>query len=129
MDDHRADDSDEEDNNGAFVNNDLHSTQLQSQPPPFKDILCSVCQVSPVTRVIIPCRHVCLCTQCFEKVETCPICRGHIAYYFKTRQDPTSSSNGTSSTNPSESPQFPNWWQRAERFNERFSDAIGLIRQ
>lgn len=129
MDEHRADDSEEEDNTGAFTNNDLHSSHSQqSQPPPFKDILCSVCQVSPVTRVIIPCRHVCLCTQCFEKVETCPICRGHIAYYFKTRQDPPSS-NETTGTNVSDTTQSPNWWQRVERFNEHFSDAIGLIRQ
>lgn len=117
MDEHlREDDSDQEFDG---------DTDVPISQPPFKDILCSVCQCSPVSRVIIPCRHVCLCTQCFEKVENCPICRGPILYYFKTRQDlqPDWPSDGGASN------ENLTWWQKIERFNDRFSDAMGLIRQ
>jgi hypothetical protein len=60
-------------------------TNLQQQP--FQDVFCSVCQSLPVSRAIIPCRHVCLCARCFSKVDSCPICRGIISCYFKTRDE------------------------------------------
>lgn len=123
MDEHRSDPDDEE-TDGATPN-DLTSSSSSQPQPPFSDILCSVCQVSPVTRVIIPCRHVCLCTQCFYKMETCPICRGHISFFFRTRHD--LDSGVEESFQPAE-PEILTWWQRMERFNERFSDAMGLTR-
>jgi len=58
-----------------------------SNQQPFSDVSCSVCQVLPVSRAIIPCRHLCLCARCFTKVDTCPICRGFISCYFKTRDE------------------------------------------
>ena len=43
---------------------------------------CVVCQTSAVTCVLLPCRHACVCRQCFTRVTQCPICRSHIMSYF-----------------------------------------------
>jgi len=53
----------------------------------FSGVSCSVCQSLPVSRAILPCRHVCLCAFCFDKVERCPICRGQLLHYFRTRSE------------------------------------------
>lgn len=119
MDDHRLGDDDSE------MDDNLEEQQTKSPiQEPFGDILCSVCQVSAVTRVIIPCRHVCLCTQCFQKVDICPICRGTILYYFKTRPDIPTTNNAAG-----EESQHFTLWQRVERWNEHFSEAMGLTTQ
>jgi len=131
IDDHRLDEEDEIDPESVPDGATTTTPNTDLPPEPFSDILCSVCQVSLVTRAIIPCRHVCLCKLCFEKVESCPICRGPIIYYFRTREEaisPTNSMN-TNLNNTNELAESLTWWQRVERFNERFSDAMGLIRQ
>lgn len=63
------------------------SSSLDETNQPFSDVLCSVCQSFPVSRCIIPCRHVALCSFCFSKVQNCPICRGIIQCFFKTRNE------------------------------------------
>ncbi|CAL8111001.1 unnamed protein product [Orchesella dallaii] len=112
MDDHRADEGESEEG------------LVDGESQPFNDVLCSVCQVSPVSRVIIPCRHVCLCTQCFQKLEICPICRGTIMYYFKTRHEPNYSTHAM----VQEEPEQLTWWRRVDRWNDNFSNAAGLVR-
>ena len=48
---------------------------------------CSICLTNPVTFLIIPCRHVCLCENCLNYIlardKKCPICRGHINIGYK----------------------------------------------
>lgn len=44
--------------------------------------ICVVCQVDVVNKVFLPCRHACVCNQCFTKVEKCPMCRGNIQSCF-----------------------------------------------
>jgi hypothetical protein len=40
---------------------------------------CVVCQESPVTRAMLPCRHACVCARCFTRLrDRCPMCRAHV---------------------------------------------------
>ena len=48
----------------------------------YNSPLCVICQTSPVAYTILPCRHACLCRQCFHRVDTCPLCRSSIASCF-----------------------------------------------
>lgn len=43
---------------------------------------CTVCQNSPISRVILPCRHVCICEECLHLVSKCPMCRGPVTSHF-----------------------------------------------
>ena len=36
---------------------------------------CSICMENICTNVLIPCGHVCTCTQCGQQINRCPICR------------------------------------------------------
>jgi len=67
----------------------INSQTNESTDQPFATVTCTVCQAAPVSRAIVPCGHVCLCSQCFGKVISCPVCRGPIHYYFKTREEVT----------------------------------------
>jgi hypothetical protein len=47
----------------------------------FPDILlCIICLHRPKTVLLLPCHHLCLCTQCIlrEKLDRCPVCREKI---------------------------------------------------
>ena len=39
---------------------------------------CAVCMGNPLEVALAPCGHVCLCRECADKVDTCPICREDI---------------------------------------------------
>lgn len=46
--------------------------------------LCIVCQDRPKCVLVMPCRHLCMCSQCAlrlmdQRKVTCPICRGAVA--------------------------------------------------
>lgn len=47
-----------------------------SQPPaiPREMIKCFICMMSPSTMVWLPCRHLCACSGCDNKISTCPLC-------------------------------------------------------
>ena len=36
---------------------------------------CSICMENICTNVLIPCGHVCTCSQCGQQINRCPICR------------------------------------------------------
>lgn len=46
-----------------------------------KVVLCSICVDSPITLLIEPCNHLCMCHKCYELLVTkeCPICRTKIS--------------------------------------------------
>ncbi|XP_046334286.2 cell growth regulator with RING finger domain protein 1-like [Haliotis rufescens] len=48
---------------------------------------CVVCQMNPISHVILPCRHACACSMCFKKIDRCPMCRGFIGTYFTLFDD------------------------------------------
>ncbi len=39
---------------------------------------CSVCLAEKKSILLLPCKHVCLCSGCGEKVSDCPLCRTKI---------------------------------------------------
>ncbi|KAI9551007.1 hypothetical protein GHT06_005693 [Daphnia sinensis] len=43
---------------------------------------CIICWNLPPTHVLLPCRHACLCANCFKRVENCPICRSRVLSFF-----------------------------------------------
>ncbi|KAI5740080.1 hypothetical protein M8J76_000328 [Diaphorina citri] len=49
--------------------------------------LCVVCQTSPLSRALLPCRHTCICATCFTKLNQCPMCRSQIKSYFCVRPE------------------------------------------
>lgn len=49
--------------------------------------LCVVCQYYPLSRALLPCRHTCICSVCFEKLDRCPMCRSPFNSYFTIRNE------------------------------------------
>lgn len=50
---------------------------------------CVVCQNAPINRVLIPCRHACVCDGCVCHFLHCPICRAFVLEYFALSNKPT----------------------------------------
>ncbi|KAM3602219.1 uncharacterized protein V6R79_000021 [Siganus canaliculatus] len=47
---------------------------------------CVVCQNAAVNRVLLPCRHTCVCDSCVSHFQYCPICRAFIMESFTLTQ-------------------------------------------
>jgi hypothetical protein len=37
--------------------------------------LCSICYTDEIKILIKPCNHICICEECSDKIDNCPICR------------------------------------------------------
>ncbi|XP_039597441.1 cell growth regulator with RING finger domain protein 1 [Polypterus senegalus] len=48
---------------------------------------CIVCQNASINRVLLPCRHTCLCDNCAERFYQCPMCRAHVWESFALSQN------------------------------------------
>lgn len=42
------------------------------------DAECVVCLTEPKQCIVLPCRHFCVCAQCLERLNACPVCRSTI---------------------------------------------------
>ncbi|XP_008277730.1 cell growth regulator with RING finger domain protein 1 [Stegastes partitus] len=49
---------------------------------------CVVCQNAEVNRVLLPCRHACVCNNCVSHFQHCPICRAFVLESFALTQIP-----------------------------------------
>ncbi|KAJ8270028.1 hypothetical protein GJAV_G00109520 [Gymnothorax javanicus] len=49
---------------------------------------CVVCQNAAVNRVLLPCRHTCLCDGCVARVQHCPMCRAFVLESFTLTRSP-----------------------------------------
>lgn len=49
---------------------------------------CVVCQNASVNRVLLPCRHACVCDGCVSRFQHCPICRAFVLESFALSQQP-----------------------------------------
>jgi hypothetical protein len=53
-----------------------------------EDFDCQVCLTNVKDIVFLPCRHCCVCHECFEHIDKCPSCRGaissHLTYLHTT---------------------------------------------
>ncbi|XP_042602273.1 cell growth regulator with RING finger domain protein 1 [Cyprinus carpio] len=49
---------------------------------------CVVCQNAPINRVLLPCRHACVCDGCMCHFQHCPICRAFVLQSFALANQP-----------------------------------------
>ncbi|XP_078130592.1 cell growth regulator with RING finger domain protein 1 [Sander vitreus] len=49
---------------------------------------CVVCQNAAVNKVLLPCRHACVCDSCVSHFHHCPICRAFVQESFTLTQGP-----------------------------------------
>lgn len=49
---------------------------------------CVVCQNAPTNRVLLPCRHACVCDGCVCRFQHCPICRAFVLESFALSNRP-----------------------------------------
>ena len=63
---------------------DENRTLGDDQPRNFNqgNINCVICWNSPASHALLPCRHACLCSQCFKRIENCPVCRTRVISFF-----------------------------------------------
>eukprot|EP00742_Colponemidia_sp_Colp-10_P007854 GILJ01008469.1.p1 GENE.GILJ01008469.1~~GILJ01008469.1.p1 ORF type:complete len:414 (+),score=47.01 GILJ01008469.1:92-1333(+) len=54
------------------------SSQVDSTPGAPESRSCCICYEVPSTVVFLPCRHVCTCLRCSDRVRSCPLCRNPI---------------------------------------------------
>ncbi|XP_055018212.1 cell growth regulator with RING finger domain protein 1 isoform X2 [Boleophthalmus pectinirostris] len=52
---------------------------------------CVVCQNAKVNKVLLPCRHTCVCENCVLHLQHCPVCRAFIIESFILRPSETNS--------------------------------------
>lgn len=57
------------------------STNDKNDTRGFKD--CNVCMDAAIDVVLLPCRHLCSCSSCAEKLGDCPLCRKRIERTIK----------------------------------------------
>lgn len=53
---------------------------------------CVVCQNAAVNRVLLPCRHACVCNSCVSHFQHCPICRAFVLESFALTRGPAADS-------------------------------------
>ncbi|XP_060531740.1 cell growth regulator with RING finger domain protein 1-like [Cylas formicarius] len=85
---------------------------------------CIVCQYFPLSRAILPCRHTCVCANCFSRLDRCPICRGSIKSYFCIRDEHYI-------TDCSSSKQIQSRWSLLDwlhTWDDRLTDFLGFQR-
>lgn len=80
----------------------LYVSLDESRQSSSRDVLlCVVCRAVPVSLALLPCRHTCMCETCFQKVQSCPMCRSPILTFF--RVDRAFGGNSVDDTDPLES--------------------------
>jgi hypothetical protein len=53
----------------------------ETTPTPSEEGECSVCMDRRATEVLLPCKHICVCSVCVKFLKTCPSCRANIDVY------------------------------------------------
>lgn len=43
---------------------------------------CVICLTDPKDTILLPCRHLCVCSECFRHVDKCPVCRSAFDNYI-----------------------------------------------
>ena len=54
------------------------STPSEEQKETGDRYICKVCYENPLEVIFLPCKHVCCCKECSDKVSNCPMCRTRI---------------------------------------------------
>lgn len=69
----------------ADVSDTPEALELQSRARPGQQAEggdCVVCRSAPVNRVLLPCRHACVCDGCVSHFQNCPVCRAFVLESF-----------------------------------------------
>lgn len=92
------------------------------------ELLCAVCQELNVTRVILPCKHACVCRRCFDRLSgRCPMCRTYIQSFFIIQEESESETDSQDAAEPaSDVNQRRSWRQRLDDLNQMYAMAMGL---
>ena len=60
-----------------------------------EDTLCTVCLSEPKDIIPLPCRHFCICHECFEHVQgKCPVCRAEILSFMRFASEEAAAADG-----------------------------------
>lgn len=62
-------------------------TDDQSVSPSERSEECVVCLTEPKEVLLIPCRHLSVCRNCFQHVDKCPVCRAAYSEYMTVQRD------------------------------------------
>ncbi|KAG3079593.1 hypothetical protein PI124_g20717 [Phytophthora idaei] len=54
---------------------------------------CVICLERPQAAILLPCRHFCVCRECLEEIDQCPICRAKFSTYVCYQSDDSSRSS------------------------------------
>ncbi|CAF1231818.1 unnamed protein product [Rotaria magnacalcarata] len=49
----------------------------------ISDDACAICLTERANHVLLPCKHACICQNCFSLIDKCPICQRTVLSYFK----------------------------------------------
>ena len=66
--------------------------------------VCVICETEEIEVALLPCKHLCVCEDCFDLLpqpKQCPLCRSYITTYFKHKKEATGYGNGQSMTSDS----------------------------
>jgi len=73
-------------NQYILTNSEFH--ELQDVYGIDDDEECVICLTDPKDTTILPCNHFAVCSECFEKIGACPICRSKIEAFVRFYNDP-----------------------------------------
>lgn len=62
---------------------------------------CVICLTEPKDTLLLPCRHMCVCSECFRHVDKCPVCRSAFDNYIVLRGAPAPASQVAQAPVPS----------------------------
>ncbi|XP_053212381.1 cell growth regulator with RING finger domain protein 1-like [Panonychus citri] len=65
--------------------------------------VCVICQDATISRALLPCRHACICCECYGLIDKCPLCRSYIRSFFFIQQanQPEQSTESTAQSSDS----------------------------
>ena len=48
---------------------------------------CIICLCEPMTVMLLPCRHLCCCADCYKHLDRCPVCRSAFSSHIRLVDD------------------------------------------
>lgn len=94
--------------------------ECETEEVPLEEA-CVICQTNRITRALLPCRHVCFCRSCSNRMENCPMCRTRITSYFLVGEE-SYEDEEDEEVNTNQQPQT-----LLQRMNNTLNDLMGFI--
>ncbi|KAJ1491065.1 hypothetical protein T484DRAFT_1934167 [Baffinella frigidus] len=66
-------------NRAAYVNQEIYGEEDEEG----NSEECVICFCEPKDTTLLPCRHLCVCRECFARLENCPVCRSSFTAYLR----------------------------------------------